>query len=776
MSVEEDGDIYTAGTLTVDGVSTFNSDAKIYRTGDDGSGQLEIYNQTAENAVFEAGIGGSGEGFMNTLDPTGEFELVVLGSTEDGTRGAVTVREENGIRGGIVNMAGYWFAGVQGGVVGAVDNTNMKAGAYSNDAGDNAKLMVTDGEYEVAMELTGVTIMDENPVIYVKDGESVFNFTVNRYGDVNLEGDLTLGDATQAVNEISTIVELASTDLQLPTAAAVYNAIETAIDGVTLQVAYDNGREIIAENGPMQIRTADQNGGLDVFAEATSDNAIDANIVDNGIESDQAAVIGSLQAGPNEIETDYFGALGVKTEVLNLKAGVAGYRMTSLDEETGRPTIGALAATAYDFNTDQTQDYAGFFVGNVGMWGIDNVATGLPVLFVTDDPTQAMPSGDGYLVHLYGTDETATGSVLNVHTDTKAKGNAIYAETTGEDATGLMVTATNGVGLENASVIIDKGPGAGSALIAQGEGLGSIVFINDYTISPFSAQNNYALEVTKSLTADAAIFASNQAIDGYALEASGNVKISRDPSKIGTEPLPLLMVTDDLTTYQGLEDDAIVHLYAENTTSTGAVLNVHNNSEAGGVAIYASTQYEDAVGLLVKSNNGVAAENASVIIDKGQGNGSALVAQGEGLGSIVFINDYTGSPISAQNSYGLEVTKSATADAGIFVSNEHIDGDEIADGTALKVGKGKVVLSSTDANESNLADMGAYSIINYISTTDYMIDLTELPDGEDGQTMYLINGSAAPITINGYQMAVGDMVMVINYASTWHVLTVTSAP
>jgi hypothetical protein len=384
----------------------------------------------------------------------------------------------------------------------------------------------------------------------------------------------------------------------------------------------------------------------------------------------------------------------------------------------------------------------------------------------------AMPSGDGHLVHLYGSDEASTGSVLNVHTDTQAKGIAIYAETTGEEATGLMVYSAGGVAAENASVVIDKGDtGDGSALIAMGSGIGSLAFITDLASASVPSLNNYGLEVNTGETGDASIFVTNTYEDGNALEAHGNVKIMGDGVTTETTE-PMLLIADDPENAYPAFDGSLVHIFSSTPSTVGSAMLIHTDTEVQGIGLHVETANENATALLVVSDGGVAAENATAIFDKGIGGlGSAVIAQGDGVGSLVFINDLmTDSYAASQDDYGLEVRTGESANASVYLSNEHVDGDEIADGTALKIGQGKVVLANATATDATIGDMGAYSVISYTSDTDQILNLSDLPTGENGQILYIINDTVDILNFGLLQIEVGDMIMVIWYGGAWHSL------
>jgi len=307
-----------------------------------------------------------------------------------------------------------------------------------------------------------------------------------------------------------------------------------------------------------------------------------------------------------------------------------------------------------------------------------------------------------------------------------------------------MVYSEGGVAAENASVIIDKGSfeDEGSALIAMGTGTGSLVYITDMIETSVPALNNYGLEVRTGESADASIFASNSYEDGTALEAHGNVKIIGD-GITNDATAPMLLIADDSVNYQPAFDGSLVHIFSSTPTTAGSALLIHTDSEVKGQGIYVETVAPEATGMMIYSQGGVVADNASLIVDKGDGVdeaglGSAIIARGGGLGAVVNIE--------------------ATDDAG----------------TALKINKGKVVLANGEATRETMNTMGAYSVVSLTSATDNLLNLSDLPTGENGQVMYIINNTGDTLAFNGLQVLNGDMVMVISYGSVWHTLNITA--
>lgn len=291
---------------------------------------------------------------------------------------------------------------------------------------------------------------------------------------------------------------------------------------LTLQNAYTNSnpKTIVIDNiddatgNPITITSEYANGGLDVYASGDAEDAIDARIVPNVAVSQQGAVIGTLDDVSPQL--DYYGILGGKSALGS--AGVAGGIVTN-DDPPVPTTYGALGATI-ETGTGDFTNYAGYFVGDVaifsGISGIDDITPS--ALFVSNDAANVNESDPASLVHIYQTTTIPYQVALNVFTTGGLDGAAIRATTAEPKSYGMVVNSKNGadagyaalVVLKSYAVDVEDNPISteGSAIVAQGFGTGSTVFINDYSADP--ATNSYTLEVKKANTESAALYVSNE--------------------------------------------------------------------------------------------------------------------------------------------------------------------------------------------------------------------------------------------------------------------------
>ncbi|MEI6090591.1 MAG: hypothetical protein WCR42_09085, partial [bacterium] len=188
FAVDEAYNYDWTGNNTWAGSSDFNADVHL------NNDYLKIYNE-AQALIVDAGPGHLDEGYFETYNADGSHRLVTIGASEDGENGSVSVYDATTMRAGMGNLNGMWSVGVLG--------DGYAAGALTT-GGTDAKVMVTDGTNEVAMALGSIRAA-ASPVLYVKEGTSNFNFTVDLSGNTYIAGTLNvdLGTRLNATLEVA---------------------------------------------------------------------------------------------------------------------------------------------------------------------------------------------------------------------------------------------------------------------------------------------------------------------------------------------------------------------------------------------------------------------------------------------------------------------------------------------------------------------------------------------------------------------------------------------
>ncbi len=252
---------------------------------------------------------------------------------------------------------------------------------------------------------------------------------------------LEFADANN-VDEITTTVDASSTNAQLPTAKATWDAIDAVASSLNLQSIYEGGNAIALDdaNGNIEVTADDSYTGTEMLDVALTQDSYTAPVSAVDVTLDGGIIDGT--DGATRVQGNLAGAAQFVdgSTTFTRRAGVAGGVMAG-----GNPLSYAALGVQEDDGGGSVANYAGYFINNATDGDdvavrIDQNYYGSGLEVRTNFTGTVLGSGGSTINSINSSEDGSAGSFIINNTDNTKP--ALVAETDADNGVGMLATAS----------------------------------------------------------------------------------------------------------------------------------------------------------------------------------------------------------------------------------------------------------------------------------------------------------------------------------------------